>query len=128
MQKTPIFVFGNPDYAPDALPLKLIPYLQNQLPEIEFIVKDPNEDFKLPDPLIIVDTVQGIKELTVFNSLDQFVNTPNITVHDFDLGMKLKWLNKLGKLPQFTIIGIPMNSSKEHIQTSLVSALKNLIN
>jgi len=125
--KQKIFIFGNPDFAPDALPLKILPELKKRLPNLEFIIKDPNEDFDLPEKLIIIDTVQGIKKLTVFNSLDQFTNTPNLTMHDFDLGMELKWLAKLKKLPPFAIIGIPMGA-EENIINEIETILKSYLN
>lgn len=123
--KQKIFVFGNPDFEPDALPLKILPELKKRLPNLEFIVKDPNEDFDFPEKLIIIDTVQGIKKLTLFNSLDQFANTPHLTMHDFDLGMKLKWLAKLKKLPPFTIIGIPMHAKAEKVIEPVITLLEN---
>ncbi len=108
-----IWVFGNPDYAPDALPLQLIPDLKKQFPNIHFITKDPNEEWDLPKHLTIIDTIQGIEEITTFTSLKHFTSAPNITMHDFDLLTNLRWLEKLDKLPPFFIIGIPPVIKKE---------------
>lgn len=106
-----IWLFGNSDLDSDNLPLKLLPELKKRLPGVQFVLKDPNEEWDdIPNPLIIIDTVQGIKDVTVFTDLNQFQSTPRVTVHDFDLDMKLRWLQKLKKLPPFTIIGTPAHS------------------
>lgn len=113
---TSVFIFGNPDLEEDSLPLQILPELKKCITSFDFQVLDPNEDWELPDAnnfetqpkLIIIDTVKGIDKVTSFTSLDQFARTPHITVHDFDLGMKLRWLAKIKKLPPFLIIGIPM--------------------
>jgi hypothetical protein len=127
-----VWLFGNPDLDSDNLPLKLLPELKKRLPGVEFKVMDPNDDWDFLSPpyeggakgrsetdadnrLIIIDTVQGIKEVTVFTDLNQFQSTPRVTVHDFDLGMKLRWLQKLKKLPPFVIIGIPAHSQVSEI-------------
>lgn len=113
MSKPQVWLFGNPDFAPDALPLKLKADLQSHLPDFEFVIKDPNEEWDLPQKLIIIDTVQGIDKITIFNSLEQFQNTPRLTLHDFDLLTNLKWLAKLKKLPPLLIIGLPMKAQKQ---------------
>ncbi len=121
-----VWIFGNPDYEPDALPLKILPALQQQLPDLEFMIKDPNEDWDLPERLIILDTVQGIDHVTKFESLEKFSGGSRTTMHDFDLGMKLQWLAKLKKLPPFVIIGIPMGANETEILDEVVSRLKTL--
>ena len=119
-----VWLFGNPDFAPDALPLRLQTDLQKNLPNFDFIVKDPNEEWDLPPKLIIIDTVQGLDKITTFTSLDQFQKTPNITVHDFDLLTNLQWLAKLKKLPPFLIIGLPADVNKTEALRKIVSLLK----
>lgn len=131
MPKPQIWLFGNIDFAPDALPLKLQADLQKALPDFDFIVKDPNEEWDLPPKLIIIDTVQGLDKITTFTSLDQFQNTPNITVHDFDLLTNLKWLAKLDKLPPFLIIGLPAELEDlpaDIAQAAQAKALDKIIN
>lgn len=121
-----VWIFGNPDYEPDALPLKILPVLEKQLPDLEFIIKDPNEDWGLPERLIIIDTVQGIDRVTKFESLAQFASGARTTMHDFDLGMKLQWLAKLKKLPPFVIIGLPMGAREAEIVDEAVTALREI--
>lgn len=118
-----IWVFGNADLEQDSLPINIIPELQKRFLKVEFAIKNPNDEWdNIPDPFIIIDTVQGIKEVTEFTDLKQFASPPRTTVHDFDLGMKLRWLAKLGKLPPFVIIGVPPELS-EAVAVEQVTAL-----
>ncbi len=125
-QQKPVWVFGNPDFAPDALPLKILPALKRRLPEREFIVKDPHEEWNLPRKLVIIDTVRGIDAVTTFTSLDQFKKTPRLTVHDFDLLTNLKWLAKLNKLPPFLIIGLPPDIPADKAAAEITGLLRRI--
>ncbi|MBT7338105.1 MAG: hypothetical protein HN802_00160 [Candidatus Jacksonbacteria bacterium] len=102
-----IFVFGNPDVKEDSLPVKLMPQLKKEFPNIEFLHLDPNEEWDIPEHFIAIDTVEGIDDIIVINSLDQLQNTSAVTMHDWDVGKNLKWLQKLGKIKKITIIGVP---------------------
>lgn len=104
-----IFVVGNSLIKQDNLPLRLLPKLKKQFPKIIFLHIDPNEDFIPPknEPCIIIDTVVGIKTVTIFNNIDAFLVTRSVSPHDYDLGFHLKLLKKMGKLGKITIIGIP---------------------
>jgi len=123
MPKPQIWVFGNPDYQPDALPLKILPALAKQNSNFKFITKDPNEEWDLPARLIIIDTILGLNQPRAFTSLDQFESTPRLTVHDFDLLTNLRWLSKLKKLPPFLIIGLPPTLK----QNDAISAVNSLL-
>jgi hypothetical protein len=93
-----IYVFGNNDLPEDSLKIK---YLK------------PNEDavFDSRHP-VILDTVEGIKEITVFKDLEKIIPPQTVTAHDFDLGLQLKYLKKLGKIDGATIIGVPKKAAK----------------
>lgn len=105
-----IFVFGNQLLKEDSLPLKLLPQLRKDLPEIDFIVADPNENFppKGVKDLIILDTVLGITEPRVLdlNNLKEQKTTP-ISPHDYDLMFHLQLLIKLKKISSVKIIAVP---------------------
>ena len=117
-----IFVFGNPDISVDATPVLLLPFLRERFPAIEFLFLDPNEEWEIPDPLLIIDTVMGIPGIHVFHGLDEFTKTPSISVHDFDALSQLRLLKKLGKLGEVTIIGVsPLLSQKEAEEKVAVS-------
>lgn len=102
-----IYVFGNPDMPADSLPLQILPDLQKRFPQSRFEIKDPNEEWDVPETLTVIDTVQGIEAVTVFDDLTQFAAAPRLTMHDFDALANLRYLQKLGKLKAITIIGVP---------------------
>ena len=108
-----IFVFGNPDLDFDSLPIRIISELKNNFPDISFETKDPNEEWEIPENLIVIDTVSGIDKAVVFDDIDDFAISPAITLHDFDAGTYLKYLKKLGKIKKIKIIGLPPIISEE---------------
>lgn len=126
MTKMIVHVFGNPDLAMDSLPPLLLPELQKEFPAIEFRMLDPNEEWDIPDPFMLIDTVVGIPNVRVFRSLDEFDAAPTVSVHDFDALFNLRYLKKLGKLKTVFIIGIPPATEKRIETADVVSALREL--
>ncbi|MCK9352510.1 MAG: hypothetical protein WCT49_06180 [Candidatus Paceibacterota bacterium] len=122
-----IFIFGNPDLEIDSLPLRILPSLRSCFPDIEFTVLDPNEEWKIPDEMVMIDTVVGIKELTVFNDLKHFIEAPRVSVHDFDAFFNLIYLQKLGKLKKIKIFGIPPEMEENAAAEILTKAIKSYI-
>lgn len=102
-----IFIFGNEDLDFDSTPLRILPELKKRFSTLEFEVKDPNEEWDIPDNLIIIDTILGIKDITVFKNLQGFEKAPRLTMHDFDAYANLLLLKKLGKIKNIMIIGVP---------------------
>lgn len=102
-----VYVFGNPNLPADSMPLRILPALRARFPQAQFEVKDPNEEWDVPEELVIIDTVQGVAEVTVFDDLAKFAATPRVTMHDFDALTNLRYLQKLGKLKKIKIIGVP---------------------
>lgn len=102
-----IYVFGNPDLDIDSLPLRILPKLQEKFLKIEFETKDPNEEWGIPEELIVIDTAFGINDVTIFDDLEKFASAPRISMHDFDALTNLRYLKKLGKIKKIKIIGIP---------------------
>lgn len=106
-----IYVFGNPLVEEDSLPLKLIPELKKKFPKIQFVVADPNENFP-PEgekDLIILDTVEGIKEPVLLNLDDlREIRQSPISPHDYDLLFHLLLLKKRKKINRVSIIGLPL--------------------
>lgn len=116
-----VYVFGNEDVPFDNKPFKIIEKLKadpNINSEIEFVMVELNKDLVLDNKesnkrkVIILDTIEGIKQVTQLNEtdLDNLVTSNSSTVHDFDLGFQLKYLKKLGKLDKVIIIGVPMSN------------------
>ncbi len=111
-----IYVFGNPEIQNDSLPLKILPELQKKFPKIKFEVKDPNEEWEIPEELTIIDTVLGIDDVKVFADLKSFSKSTNVSLHDFDAYSNLRYLEKLGRLKKIKIIGVPpMISQKKAV-------------
>jgi hypothetical protein len=102
-----VYVFGNPELPEDSLPLRLLPELKQRLPQVEFAAKDPNEEWDVPEELTLIDTVVGIPEPRLFESLDIFAAAPRLTAHDFDAYANLRLLQKMGRLKKIRIIGLP---------------------
>jgi len=102
-----IFVFGNPDSELDNRVFDII----TKFSEIDFISVDLNGDLPLSEPLIIMDTIQGIDQVALLSddNIDQIISPPRSSAHDYDLGFQLKYLRKIGKINKFTLIGIPQS-------------------
>lgn len=122
--KNTICIFGNPDLEMDSLPIRLLPALEKTFPEIDFVILDPNEEWKIPDEMVMIDTVVGIKELTIFNDLQPFIEAPRVSVHDFDAFFNLIYLQKLGKLKRIKIFGIPPEMPENDALDDLTKELK----
>lgn len=107
--KKVIFVAGNPLVGNDSLPVKLISKLQKQFPDYDFVHWDPTEEIPISKnrELIIIDTVAGIKKVTIINDLNHIILSPRVSLHDYDLPIQLGLLKKLKKINKFIIIGIP---------------------
>ena len=123
-----IYVLGNPLEDIDKLPIQLLPKLQQQFTDIEFVLFDPTEELSepIPEHIYIIDTVVGIKHIMIFDDMSEFLLSPRFSVHDFDLPLFLGMLKKLGKIKEVTIIGIPPQESKENMLKELVSLLNKM--
>lgn len=124
-----IYVFGNEDFPEDNLAIKAAGNLSNKFPEIQFINITPNTDlpFFNENKIIIIDVIQGINKIELINQemFDKLLLSPRNTVHDFDLGFQLKYLQKLGKLKDVKIIGIPQNQKIDYKR--IQSILRKLV-
>lgn len=125
MKKT-VYLFGNQDLEMDSLPIRLIPELQKEFPDVDFIVLDPNENWDVPEEMTVIDTVVGIKEITVFEDLEHFDEAPKLTCHDFDAFFNLRILKKLGKLKKIKIIGVPPIVTPETAVKDIVEKLRDV--
>ena len=121
--KKSVYVFCNPDIEMDSLPIRLLPALQKHFSNIDFVVLDPNEEWKIPEEMVMIDTVVGIRELTVFDDLKFFVEAPRISVHDFDAFFNLIYLQKLGKLKKIKIFGLPSEMTEATAEEVLTNAI-----
>ena len=124
MQTKTIFIFGNQELEMDSLPLRILPELQKAFPSIHFEIKDPNEEWDVPERLTIIDTAVGLKKVKIFEDLDSFDSSPRLTMHDFDALANLKYLKKLGKLQEIKIIGVPPEISEKKAVEAIRKALR----
>jgi hypothetical protein len=108
-----VSIFGNPDLPQDSLPLRILPALKERFPGIDFRAVDPNEEWEVPEELVAIDAVAGIKRVQVFTDLKKFRDSPRLTSHDFDALANLKYLKKLGKIKRVRIIGIPFEFEEQ---------------
>jgi Ni,Fe-hydrogenase maturation factor len=121
-----LYVLGNPLVAADSVPLILASRLTPAFPQLTVVEIDPTEDF-IPEPdALILDTVLGVSQTTVFHSLDDFMPHQMVSPHDYDLGFHLRLLQKIGKLSAITIIGIPANMSIDSAEAEVVAEIKKL--
>lgn len=119
-----VWVFGNIDLAEDSLPLKILPQLQRQRPDLTFKTRDPMEEWDdVPDPLVVVDTVKGIDAVTVLKDLELFEDTPRVSMHDLDLLSQLQLLRKVGKLGHVTVVGVPPGLQPDEAVRQISAAL-----
>lgn len=120
-----VYVFGNQDVKKDNIAIKVADRLKHKIEEVKFVLVKPNEDlpFAGEKNVVILDSLQGAKGVTIINedNLETLKVDKSVSVHDWDLGFQLKYLQKLGKLKKITIIGLPMEGKVE------ISTLKKLI-
>jgi Ni,Fe-hydrogenase maturation factor len=122
--KKKIFICGNPLVDTDSLPFRILPELKAKLPEIDFIDFDPTENFPQEDPLIIIDTVINAKKVMVIRDLLNLGDAPHVSAHDADLAFHLKWLEKMGKLPNLVIFGVPVDGDGKAVIKDVVGEIR----
>jgi|WetSurMetagenome_2_1015567.scaffolds.fasta_scaffold515597_1 Ni,Fe-hydrogenase maturation factor len=122
-----IYVCGNEMVPEDSMPLRILPYLKDALPEVEFLPFDPSENFPDDDPLYIIDAVLNIDRISVIEDIEKLEDSPRVSVHDSDLGFLLKWMKKLGRLPKIIIFGVPALGSEKELGEELVAKIGGFI-
>jgi Ni,Fe-hydrogenase maturation factor len=121
-----IFVFGNINLENDSLPLRILPRLRKRFPDINFEIRDPNEEWEVPDEFIIIDTIIGIKKIRIFETLEKFLSAPRVSMHDFDALTNLRYLFKLGKIKKIKIIGIPPDMAEPDALEEVIEILNHI--
>ncbi len=116
---------GNPLIEEDSLPLRLVPRLRKAFPRISFIEIDPTENFPEEDPLLIVDTILHAPGVVMWNDVDAIRSSPTYSLHDFDLGMTLKLMRKMGTLHRVIVFGLPPQGDEGLIFGELEKAISN---
>jgi Ni,Fe-hydrogenase maturation factor len=115
-----IYVFGNEHLAEDRKAIEVATELEGTLDGISFVFVDPNTDVPFVDEqrVVILDTVQGTPDVALVEGggIDELILSPRGSVHDFDLAFQLRYLKRLGKLGEVTIIGIPQEGEVDQLR------------
>jgi Ni,Fe-hydrogenase maturation factor len=124
-----IYVFGNEYVAEDKRAIEVARELEGAIGDISFVFVRPNEDvpFVNERQVVILDTVQGIQGVALIEGdrIDGLTLSPRGSVHDFDLAFQLRYLKKLGKLGEITIVGIPQEGEIDYFR--IQSILRKLV-
>lgn len=123
-----IYICGNPLVEEDSLPVKLLPELRKNYPEMNFVEFDPSEDLPHEKELIIIDTIINISDVMVLNDIEAFAGTKACSLHDFDLGTNLKLAKKMGWVKKITIIGVPPSMKEKDAAEKMGTVLHSLSN
>jgi Ni,Fe-hydrogenase maturation factor len=114
-----VYVFGNKYVAEDKGAIEVAGELEGTIGGISFVFVNPNEDapFVNERHVVILDTVQGLKDVALVkgDQIDRLTLSPRGSVHDFDLTFQLRYLKKLGKLGDVTLIGIPQKGEVDYL-------------
>jgi hypothetical protein len=115
-----VYAFSKEYVAVDISAIEVARELENTVEGISFILVDPNEDvpFVNEPKVVLLDTIQGIRDVALVegDEIDTLVLSPRGSVHDFDLTFQLRYLKKLGKLGEVTLIGIPPEGELNHLR------------
>ena len=113
-----VYVFGNEDVPEDRKAIDVAERLRNRTRDLSFAFVKPNEDVPFADEgrVVILDTVSGIHDVALIEGdrIDRLILSPRGSAHDFDLAFQLRYLKKLNKLGDVTIIGIPQEGEVDY--------------
>lgn len=127
MKKRIIYILGNPLEKIDKLSVSLTNDLQKIFKNFSFIKFDPTEELpKINKKLVFIDNVLGVNKLTLFTDLNNFLESPRYSAHDFDLYLNLSILKKLGKIEEILIIGLPIKCKKEQVLNDVKKILSEM--
>jgi Ni,Fe-hydrogenase maturation factor len=124
-----VYLFGNEYVAEDKRAIEVARELEGVVDGISFVLVGPNEDVPFVDErrVVILDTMQGIREVTLVegDKVDGFILAPRGSVHDFDLAFQLRYLKKLDRLGEVSLIGIPQEGEVNYLR--IQSILRKLV-
>ena len=120
-----IFVAGNPLLKIDSMPLLIRPALAKRFPKICFEEFDPTENFPQTNNFTVIDTVVGIKKAEILLDTNRFVLSKAYSLHDFDLALNLKLMQKAGMIKKFKIIGVPPHLSEKEALKQVSKIIKS---
>ena len=118
-----ILVFGNPYLEYDSLALKIASGLK--LEGVSFVNCSSPEQILNEKFDCILDVVDGISEVKVFDNLKMLNPHRMFSLHDFDLTFFLSLMEKIGKIEKIKIIGVPMGYDEVKAKGEVEKMLKN---
>ncbi|MBC8500757.1 MAG: hypothetical protein ISS25_00185 [Nanoarchaeota archaeon] len=116
-----VLAFGNPYLKYDSLAVEIAKELKD---EAEFVICSSPEQIMEEKFDYIMDVVEGIDEIKVFDNLKLLNPHRMFSLHDFDVTFFLGLMESLGKINKVKIIGIPLNYDKEKAKEKIVSFLE----
>ena len=124
-----VYVFGNEDVPEDRKAIEAANKLDRTIDGVSFVFVKPNKDAPFVDEnhVVILDTVHGIRDVAVIegDEIEALILSPRGSVHDFDLAFQLRYLRKIGKLGDVTIIGVPQEGDVDYFR--IQSILRKLV-
>lgn len=127
--KTVVLCFGNEFVDFDKLPLTLCEELKNKIPKVDFVsCESPNEilDYSEYDKIFILDVVKEIKDVSIIEDLNMLKERKLFTLHDFDLGLFLKLMDKVEGIKNLKIIGIPIGYDKNKAKMEIKKIISRI--
>ena len=119
-----IYVVGNRLLKADSLPLRIMGALAAKFPAIDFVEFDPTENFPEEKSIVIIDTVVGLKKVELLEDIGSFSLPKPYSLHDFDLGLTLKLMQKAGLLEKFKIIGVPPELTEKEAAMQVAQVIR----
>lgn len=124
-----IYVFGNEFVAEDKRAIEVAREIEDTLEGVSFVFVEPNEDVPFVNErnVVILDTVQGMHDVVLVEGdrIDGLIPSPRGSVHDFDLAFQLRYLKKLNKLGEVSVIGVPQEGEVDYLR--IRSILRKLV-
>lgn len=123
-----VYVFGNEDVPEDRKAIEAAEKLDRAIDGVSFVFVKPNEDVPFVNErhVVILDAVHGIPDVALIEGNSSLIlSSPRGSVHDFDLAFQLRYLRKIDKLGDVTIIGVPREGRVNHFR--IQSILRKLV-
>lgn len=122
-----ISIIGNADLPFDSLPVQIMPRLQKEFPQIDFVMEDPNDlDIPTEDEIYFIDTVKGLKKPRMIDIEEIKATEARATAHDFDLSIHLLLVKKLKPHIKIGIIGVPMGYNIDDATREATQVIKGI--
>lgn len=120
-----ISIIGNADLPFDSLPVQIMPELQREFPQIDFVMEDPNDlDVPNEDEIYFIDTIKGLKKPRMITIDEIKATQARATAHDFDLSIHLLLMKKLKPNVKIGILGVPMGYNAGDAKEEIIEIIK----